>query len=73
MVLQNHRYKCKRQAKEKAMSDASPTPPQHGTTVGVNQTSNSQGINTNSSAQYHTSSPRKVAVPVLVKDGKSLM
>ncbi|XP_022647528.1 homeobox protein Nkx-2.1-like [Varroa jacobsoni] len=37
--FQNHRYKCKRQAKEKAMSES-----------------------------HH--SPRKVAVPVLVKDGK---
>ncbi|CAL8090200.1 unnamed protein product [Orchesella dallaii] len=41
--FQNHRYKCKRQAKEKAMAE---------------QSSQSQ------------SSPRRVAVPVLVKDGK---
>ncbi|OXA60401.1 homeobox protein Nkx-2.1 [Folsomia candida] len=40
--FQNHRYKCKRQAKEKAMAE----------------TNHSQ------------SSPRRVAVPVLVKDGK---
>lgn len=39
--FQNHRYKCKRQAKEKAMAE-----------------------------QQQSSSPRKVAVPVLVKDGK---
>ncbi|XP_039968565.1 homeobox protein Nkx-2.4 isoform X2 [Bactrocera tryoni] len=43
--FQNHRYKCKRQAKEKAMAEQSQQ----------NQTS---------------SSPRRVAVPVLVKDGK---
>ncbi|KAG5679090.1 hypothetical protein PVAND_008684 [Polypedilum vanderplanki] len=43
--FQNHRYKCKRQAKEKAMAEQN----QH------NQSS---------------SSPRRVAVPVLVKDGK---
>ncbi|XP_023232030.1 homeobox protein Nkx-2.1-like [Centruroides sculpturatus] len=39
--FQNHRYKCKRQAKEKAMAE-----------------------------QQQQQSPRKVAVPVLVKDGK---
>ncbi|XP_012162600.1 homeobox protein Nkx-2.1 isoform X2 [Ceratitis capitata] len=43
--FQNHRYKCKRQAKEKAMAEQSQQ----------NQTSGS---------------PRRVAVPVLVKDGK---
>ena len=39
--FQNHRYKQKRQAKEKAMTETGPS-----------------------------SSPRRVAVPVLVKDGK---
>ncbi|XP_058982597.1 homeobox protein Nkx-2.5 isoform X2 [Musca domestica] len=43
--FQNHRYKCKRQAKEKAMAEQN----------SQNQTA---------------SSPRRVAVPVLVKDGK---
>ncbi|XP_014274437.1 homeobox protein Nkx-2.1 [Halyomorpha halys] len=43
--FQNHRYKCKRQAKEKAMAE---------------QNAQNQG----------QSSPRRVAVPVLVKDGK---
>ncbi|XP_076321608.1 thyroid transcription factor 1-like isoform X2 [Tachypleus tridentatus] len=43
--FQNHRYKCKRQAKEKAMAEQQPQ-------------------------QSHQHSPRKVAVPVLVKDGK---
>ncbi|KAG8199112.1 hypothetical protein JTE90_016249 [Oedothorax gibbosus] len=41
--FQNHRYKCKRQAKEKAMAEQQ---------------------------QSTSTSPRKVAVPVLVKDGK---
>ncbi|XP_017079828.1 homeobox protein Nkx-2.4 [Drosophila eugracilis] len=43
--FQNHRYKCKRQAKEKAMAEQN----QH---------------------NQPASSPRRVAVPVLVKDGK---
>lgn len=69
--FQNHRYKCKRQAKEKAMSEtsssgnsgqASAHPPQMAG-GNVNQSSANNG-------QF---SPRKVAVPVLVKDGKSLM
>ncbi|CAG2110390.1 unnamed protein product [Medioppia subpectinata] len=53
------------------MSDASPTPPQNTATTGsVNQTSNTSN---NSSSHAYGSSPRKVAVPVLVKDGKSLI
>jgi len=46
--FQNHRYKYKRQAKEKAMSESSPN------------------------SQTSQSSPRRVAVPVLVKDGKPI-
>uniref|UniRef100_A0A914X7X1 Homeobox protein ceh-24 n=1 Tax=Plectus sambesii TaxID=2011161 RepID=A0A914X7X1_9BILA len=70
--FQNHRYKCKRQAKEKAMQDGrpsdaskddssrSPSPsPQQSVGVGLGQ----------SSAQLEQS-PRKMAVSVLVKDGK---
>ncbi|XP_054169135.1 homeobox protein LOX10-like [Oppia nitens] len=62
--FQNHRYKCKRQAKEKAMSDASPTPPQNSTSTGsgVNQAGTST---TNNSSQSYSSSPRKVPVQVL--------
>lgn len=45
--FQNHRYKCKRQAKEKAMAE---------------QNAQMQ--------QQQQASPRRVAVPVLVKDGK---
>ncbi|XP_042215494.1 homeobox protein Nkx-2.1-like [Homarus americanus] len=44
--FQNHRYKMKRAAKEKAMSDQTP------------------------SSNQSVGSPRRVAVPVLVKDGK---
>lgn len=44
--FQNHRYKCKRQAKEKAMAEQ------------------------NAQMQQQQASPRRVAVPVLVKDGK---
>ncbi|KAK8390446.1 hypothetical protein O3P69_010257 [Scylla paramamosain] len=44
--FQNHRYKMKRAAKEKAMSEQ------------------------NTSASQSVGSPRRVAVPVLVKDGK---
>ncbi|XP_050691549.1 homeobox protein Nkx-2.1-like, partial [Eriocheir sinensis] len=44
--FQNHRYKMKRAAKEKSMSDP------------------------NSSSSQSVGSPRRVAVPVLVKDGK---
>lgn len=43
--FQNHRYKCKRQAKEKAMAD-----------IG---------------SQHQQNSPKRVSVPVLVKEGKS--
>ncbi|XP_055336704.1 LOW QUALITY PROTEIN: homeobox protein Nkx-2.1-like [Paramacrobiotus metropolitanus] len=46
--FQNHRYKCKRQEKEKKMQ----------TTASDNNSQSSQ------------SSPRRIAVPVLVKDGK---
>merc|ERR1712223_1069041 len=46
--FQNHRYKYKRQAKEKAMSESSPN------------------------SQTSQNSPRRVAVPVLVKDGKPI-
>ncbi|XP_066964395.1 homeobox protein Nkx-2.1-like [Macrobrachium rosenbergii] len=47
--FQNHRYKMKRAAKEKAMSEQN-----------QNSSSNNQSVG----------SPRRVAVPVLVKDGK---
>ncbi|KAK8780915.1 hypothetical protein V5799_017740 [Amblyomma americanum] len=59
--FQNHRYKCKRQAKEKAMAEQQLQ--QHGST-------NSVGGGSASAAHQGSHSPRKVAVPVLVKDGK---
>ncbi|XP_064486169.1 homeobox protein Nkx-2.1-like [Ornithodoros turicata] len=60
--FQNHRYKCKRQAKEKAMAEQQ----QHHPSQSQHVSSQPQG------GQQHGSqgSPRKVAVPVLVKDGK---
>ncbi|KAH6926992.1 hypothetical protein HPB50_024971 [Hyalomma asiaticum] len=58
--FQNHRYKCKRQAKEKAMAEQQLQ--QHG--------ANSVSTGAASSAHQGSHSPRKVAVPVLVKDGK---
>ncbi|XP_075722281.1 homeobox protein Nkx-2.1 [Rhipicephalus microplus] len=58
--FQNHRYKCKRQAKEKAMAEQQLQ--QHG--------ASSVGTGGASAAHQGSHSPRKVAVPVLVKDGK---
>lgn len=51
--FQNHRYKCKRAAKDKQMQE--------------HQQHSSQQSNGSQSGQQ---SPRRVAVPVLVKDGK---
>lgn len=56
--FQNHRYKMKRATKEKALADSN----------SGNGTSNNN--NNNSSSNSCHSSPRRVAVPVLVKDGK---
>ncbi|KAL3228850.1 hypothetical protein MRX96_023751 [Rhipicephalus microplus] len=58
--FQNHRYKCKRQAKEKAMAEQQLQ--QHG--------ASSVGTGGASATHQGSHSPRKVAVPVLVKDGK---
>lgn len=73
--FQNHRYKCKRQAKEKAMSESPGSTgsiqPNIGGPSENNLNPNSGGAGTpNNTTSY---SPKKVAVPVLVKDGKSLM
>lgn len=56
--FQNHRYKCKRQLKDKDKPEGSP--------------SNQSSSGTQSSQQHSSGqpSPRRVAVPVLVKDGK---
>ena len=56
--FQNHRYKCKRQQKDKDKLD---------TSTSSNGSENSPVQSQNQSSQ---SSPRRVAVPVLVKDGK---
>ncbi|RWS27355.1 homeobox protein Nkx-2.2-like protein [Leptotrombidium deliense] len=74
--FQNHRYKCKRQQKEKAMSESSNTSASNShsiasAAVNQNNATNVPGNTSNSNSAY--SSPRKVAVPVLVKDGKSLI
>ncbi|KAG0411114.1 hypothetical protein HPB47_011755 [Ixodes persulcatus] len=60
--FQNHRYKCKRQAKEKAMAEQQL---HHGATSGGSTNSHAESTG---GGGHH--SPRKVAVPVLVKDGK---
>lgn len=54
--FQNHRYKCKRQQKDKDKLDSS--------------TSSTGSENSPVQSQNSQSSPRRVAVPVLVKDGK---
>lgn len=56
--FQNHRYKMKRATKEKALAESNNT----------NGTSNNNSSNGSSNSCH--SSPRRVAVPVLVKDGK---
>ena len=56
--FQNHRYKCKRQQKDKDKLDSSTSSNGSENSPLQSQTQNSQ------------SSPRRVAVPVLVKDGK---
>ncbi|CAN7999404.1 unnamed protein product [Ixodes hexagonus] len=60
--FQNHRYKCKRQAKEKAMAEQQL---HHGGSGGGSTNSHAESAG---AGGHH--SPRKVAVPVLVKDGK---
>lgn len=54
--FQNHRYKMKRASKEKALTES-------------NNSSTTNNNNNSSSNSCHNS-PRRVAVPVLVKDGK---
>ncbi|XP_014676796.1 PREDICTED: homeobox protein Nkx-2.1-like [Priapulus caudatus] len=54
--FQNHRYKCKRATKDKQMQE--------------HQHSGQQGGAAGGGAQGGQQSPRRVAVPVLVKDGK---
>lgn len=54
--FQNHRYKCKRQQKDKDKLDSS--------------ASSNASENSPQQSQNSQTSPKKVAVPVLVKDGK---
>lgn len=61
--FQNHRYKCKRQIKDKDKADLSSSP---ASSPATSPTSGQQ-----SPGLHSQSSPRKVAVPVLIKDGKS--
>ncbi|KPM03346.1 homeobox protein Nkx-2.2-like protein [Sarcoptes scabiei] len=77
--FQNHRYKCKRQAKEKAMSESSSASPQlSGSPQRSSITASSNtSANTNSSTYCETSpasqQSRKVAVPSLIKDSKPIL
>ncbi|KAI1284982.1 Thyroid transcription factor 1 [Halotydeus destructor] len=85
--FQNHRYKCKRQAKEKAMSETTSSSSStqvalggggggpHAVPPGIQGVNQGPSVNgqANSTSYTSSSSPRKVAVPVLVKDGKSLI
>jgi len=78
--FQNHRYKCKRQAKEKAMSESttsssgSSSASHHHHLNSTNGSTTSGGTFTSGNGGGNgSSSPRKVAVPVLVKDGKTLV
>ena len=68
--FQNHRYKCKRQAKEKAMQDS--TSGSRNSDKNDLSDSNQTDVKSDSSspAPLAEISPRKIAVPVLVKDGK---
>nr|XP_056718502.1 homeobox protein Nkx-2.4 [Euleptes europaea] len=64
--FQNHRYKMKRQAKDKAAQQ--PPPPDGG--AGLGQAQPPPQPAPPAAAAAASSSPRRVAVPVLVKDGK---
>ncbi|XP_041354650.1 thyroid transcription factor 1-like [Gigantopelta aegis] len=77
--FQNHRYKCKRQQKDKEKMDQTSKEPGSHDSQSQRQSQNSSGSSSQSSQQSSNSqqtggssnsSPRRVAVPVLVKDGK---
>ncbi|XP_077166670.1 homeobox protein Nkx-2.4 [Paroedura picta] len=61
--FQNHRYKMKRQAKDKAAQQHPPPPP-------APQPDGTPSLCQAQAPAAAASSPRRVAVPVLVKDGK---
>uniref|UniRef100_T1JTE7 Homeobox domain-containing protein n=1 Tax=Tetranychus urticae TaxID=32264 RepID=T1JTE7_TETUR len=82
--FQNHRYKCKRQQKEKSITTNSTNGLHSNTSLTGSSSSpslSSSSVNhphhhhhpTNGSSSPYSSSPRKIAVPLLVKDGKSLI
>lgn len=62
--FQNHRYKCKRQVKDKDKTDS-------GSPVSSPSSQQSSPGQQPQNAHPSQSSPRRVAVPVLIKDGKS--
>ncbi|OWF36018.1 thyroid transcription factor 1-like [Mizuhopecten yessoensis] len=64
--FQNHRYKCKRQVKDKDKPDSQS--PASSPSASSQQSSPGQQSQNSHPTQ---SSPRRVAVPVLIKDGKS--
>lgn len=70
--FQNHRYKCKRQQKDKEKMDTSHSSSGSGSQGSQQSQQQSQQQQQNQSQQNGSlqPSPRRVAVPVLVKDGK---
>ena len=75
--FQNHRYKCKRQQKDKEKMDQTTKDSQGHDSQSQRQSQNSSGSSQSSQQSSNSqqtgsssSSPRRVAVPVLVKDGK---
>nr|AMB26749.1 homeodomain protein NK2.1 [Leptochiton asellus] len=71
--FQNHRYKCKRQQKDKDKMDGSHSSSGSSSQQQSSQQSQQQSQQQQSQSQQNNSlqpSPRRVAVPVLVKDGK---
>ncbi|CAL1532126.1 unnamed protein product [Lymnaea stagnalis] len=70
--FQNHRYKHKRQQKDREKMESSGNKESSGGQSGHNNSSHkNSGSTTGSSSGSSSSSPRKVSVPVLIRDGKS--
>lgn len=66
--FQNHRYKHKRQQKDREKMESSS---QKESGAGHNSSSHKNNPGSNTSSSSSSSSPRKVSVPVLIRDGKS--
>ncbi|KAK3093962.1 hypothetical protein FSP39_022306 [Pinctada imbricata] len=64
--FQNHRYKCKRQQKDKEKMDSSSPV----SSPGSEEQESPRQTSHNSTSQQNQTSPRRVGVSVLVKDGK---